>query len=155
MDTKPDYIVRFVAYAEKALFCYSKEYFAWEKLLTREIFVKITPELAKKSDKFDDANTRNPKLYGRDNMTDGTSYYARIDSDGTSYINVEVLPTVFEKFIITETRSNYTAQTVDVPKLLECWEALGFPLCIDTTKFNFYKGWAIGSDVGNGIPKNL
>ena len=62
---------------------------------------------------------------------------------------------IFEKFIITKTGSNYTAQTVDVPRLLECWEALGFPLCIDTTKFNFYKGWAIGSDVEAGIPKNL
>jgi hypothetical protein len=88
-------------------------------------------------------------------MTDGTSYYARTDSDGTSYTNVEVLPTVFKKFIITETGSNYIAQIVDVSRLLKCWEALGFPLCIDTTKFNFYEGWAIGSGVETGIPKNL
>jgi hypothetical protein len=123
-----DYIIKFVAYVEKALLSnYNKEYFAWEKLLKKEILVKITSELAEKSDKFDDTN----------------------------YIHVEIVPTVFEKFIITETGSNYEVQTVDVPRLLYCWEALGFPFYIDTTAFNFYKDWAIGSDMGTGIPKNL
>ena len=99
----------------------------WKKLLTKEVLIGITSELAKKSGKFDDTN----------------------------YCCVEVAPEIFEKFIITETGSNYTVQTVDVPRLLECWEAIGFPLCIDTTKFNFYKGWAIGFGVETGIPKNL
>jgi hypothetical protein len=98
-----------------------------ERLLTKKILIAITSELAKKSGKFND----------------------------TSYCSVLVAPEIFEKFIITETGLNYTVQTVDVLRLLYCWEALGFPLYIDTTAFNFYKGWAIGSDVGTGIPKNL
>ena len=123
-----DYIIRFVAYTEKVFFSdYNKEYFTWEKLLKKEILVKITSELAEKSEKFDDTN----------------------------YIRVEIVPTVFEKFIITETGLNYKSQIVDVPRLLYCWEALGFPFYIDTTAFNFYKSWAIGSDAGTGIPKNL
>jgi hypothetical protein len=98
-----------------------------ERLLTKEILIAITSELAKKSGKFND----------------------------TSYCSVLVAPEIFEKFIIPETGLNYKSQIVDVPRLLYCWEAIGFPLYIDTTAFNFYKGWAIGSDVGTGIPKNL
>jgi len=98
-----------------------------ERLLTKEILIAITSELAKKSGKFDD----------------------------TSYRSVLVAPEIFEKFILTETGSNYTVQTVDVLRLLEYWEAIGFSLYIDTTAFNFYKSWAIGFDAGTGIPKNL
>jgi hypothetical protein len=98
-----------------------------ERLLTKKILIAITSELAKKSGKFND----------------------------TSYCSVLVAPEIFEKFIVTETGLNYTVQTVDVLRLLYCWEELGFPLHIDTTGFSFYKGWAIGSDVGTGIPKNL
>jgi hypothetical protein len=94
-----------------------------ERLLTKEILIAITSELAKKSGKFND----------------------------TSYCSVLVAPEIFEKFIITETGLNYTVQIVDVLRLLYCWEELGFPLHIDTTGFSFYKGWAIGSDVGTGI----
>jgi hypothetical protein len=97
-----------------------------ERLLTKEILIAITSELAKKSGKFND----------------------------TSYCSVLVAPEIFEKFIVTETGLNYTVQVLDAPRLLYCWEALGFPFHIDTTAFNFYKGWAI-SDVGTGIPKNL
>ncbi|NCQ83983.1 MAG: hypothetical protein GPJ00_05455 [Microcystis aeruginosa W13-18] len=104
-----DYIIRFVAYPEKVFPCdYSKECFAVEKLLAKEIFVKITSELAK-------------KVYATKTCM----------IPGTSYINVEVLPTVFEKFIITETGSNYEVQTVDVLRLLEYWEALEFPSYIE------------------------
>jgi hypothetical protein len=99
-----------------------------ERLLTKEILIAITSELAKKSGKFNDT---------------------------FSYCSVLVAPEIFEKFIITETGLNYTVQTVDVLRLLYCWEALEFPFYIDITAFNFYKGWAIGSDVGTGIPKNL
>ena len=98
-----------------------------ERLLTKEILIAITSELAKKSGKFDD----------------------------TSYCSVLVAPEIFEKFIITKTELNYTVQIVDVPRLLYCWEALGFSFHIDTTTFNFYKSWVIDSDVGTGIPKNL
>ena len=105
-----DYIIRFVAYPEKVFPCnYNKECFAVEKLLAKEIFVKITSELAKKS------------VYATKTCM----------IPGTSYINVEVLPTVFEKFIITETGSNYEVQTVDVLRLLEYWEALEFPSYIE------------------------
>ena len=98
-----------------------------ERLLTKEILIAITSELAKKSGKFDD----------------------------TSYCSVLVAPEIFEKFILTETGLNYTVQVLDAPRLLYYWEAIGFPLHIDTTAFNFYKSWAINSDVGTGIPKNL
>jgi hypothetical protein len=101
-----------------------------ERLLTKEILIAITSELAKKSGKFDD----------------------------TSYCSVLVAPEIFEKFIITETGLNYTVQIVDVLRLLYCWEELGFPLHIDTTGFDFYKGWAI-FEAETGIPlldiKNL
>jgi hypothetical protein len=101
-----------------------------ERLLTKEILIAITSELAKKSGKFND----------------------------TSYCSVLVAPEIFEKFIITETGLNYTVQIVDVLRLLYCWEELGFPLHIDTTGFDFYKGWAI-FEAETGIPlldiKNL
>ena len=74
----------------------------WKNLLTKEVLIGITSELAEKSGEFDDTN----------------------------YCCVEVAPEIFEKFIITETGSNYTVQTVDAPKLLEHWEASGFPLYI-------------------------
>ena len=99
----------------------------YKELLVTNISLGVTTELAKKSGKFND----------------------------TSYCSVLVAPEIFEKFLITNTGSNYTVQTVDVLRLLECWEAIGFSLYIDTTAFNFYKGWAIGSDAGTGIPKNL
>ena len=75
----------------------------WKNLLTKEVVIGITSELAEKSGKFDDTN----------------------------YCCVEVAPEIFEKFIITETGLNYTVQTVDAPRLLEYWEVIGFPLCID------------------------
>jgi hypothetical protein len=121
-ELKFDYIVKFTAWNSL-----DSRNISQERLLTKEILIAITSELAKKSGKFDDTN----------------------------YCSVLVAPEIFEKFIITETGLNYTVQTVDVLRLLEHWEALGFPLHIDTTAFNFYKGWAIGSDVGTGIPKNL
>ena len=105
---------------------YGKEWLVWKKLITKEISVEINSELAEKSNKFDDTN----------------------------YIVVDISPTIFEKFIITKTGLNYTAQTIDVPRLLECWEALKFRYYIDTNTFNFYKGWATSFDV-DGIPKNL
>jgi len=116
--------IKFVAGTEANK--YMEEWATLKNLLTREVFIKITPELAKKSNRFDD----------------------------TSYIWVEVTPTIFEKFIITETGLNYTAQTVDVTRLLECWEALKFPLYINRDAFYLYKGWAMDPDV-DGIAKNL
>lgn len=83
----------------------------YQELLITDISVGITFELAEKSGKFDDTN----------------------------YCCVYIAPEIFEKFIITKTGSNYTVQTVDVPRLLEHWEVIGFPLQIDTTVFNFYK----------------
>jgi hypothetical protein len=121
-ELKFDYIVKFTAWNSL-----DSRNISQERLLTKEILIAITSELAKKSGKFND----------------------------TSYCSVLVAPEIFEKFLITNTGSNYTVQTVDVLRLLECWEALGFPFHIDTTAFNFYKGWAIGSDAGTGIPKNL
>ena len=73
---------------------------SYKKLLITDISVGITSELAEKSGKFDETN----------------------------YCCVYIAPEIFEKFIITNTESNYTVQTVDVPRLLECWEVLGFPL---------------------------
>jgi hypothetical protein len=75
----------------------------YKELLTTEISVGITSKLAEKSGKFDETN----------------------------YCCVYIAPEIFEKFIITKTGSNYTAQTVDVPRLLEYWEVLGFPFYID------------------------
>ena len=121
-ELKFDYIVKFTAWNSL-----DSRNISQERLLTKEILIAITSELAKKSGKFND----------------------------TSYCSVLVAPEIFEKFLITNTGSNYTVQTVDVLRLLECWEAIGFSLYIDTTAFNFYKGWAIGSDAGTGIPKNL
>jgi len=124
-ELKFDYIVRFIAWVFP-----DESDSVYKKLLTKEISIAITSELAKKSGKFND----------------------------TSYCSVLVAPEIFEKFIITETELNYTVQILDPLRLLYCWEALGFPLHIDTTGFTFYKGWAI-SDVGTGIPlldiKNL
>jgi len=82
-----------------------------ERLLTKEILIAITSELAKKSGKFND----------------------------TSYCSVLVAPEIFEKFILTETGLNYTVQVLDAPRLLYYWETIGFPLHIDTTAFNFYR----------------
>lgn len=98
MSTKPDYIVRFIAW----VFPDGSDS-VYKKLLVTDISVGITPELAEKSGKFDDTN----------------------------YCCVYIAPEIFEKFIITKTGLNHTAQTVDVLRLLEYWEALGFPLYID------------------------
>jgi|GEM_PF-6410363 hypothetical protein len=97
MNTKPDYIVRFIAW----VFPGGSD-LAYKELLITDISVGITPELAEKSGKFDDTN----------------------------YCCVYIASEIFEKFIITKTGSNYTAQTVDVPRLLEYWEVLGFPFYI-------------------------
>ena len=126
MNAKPDYIVRFIAW----VFPDGSDS-VYKELLITDISIGITFELAEKSGNLFSTNADVPSL------------------------NVYIAPEIFEKFIITETGLNHTAQTVDVLRLLECWEAIGFPLCIDTTKFNFYKGWAIGSGVETGIPKNL
>ena len=74
----------------------------YKELLITDISIGITSELAVKSGKFDETN----------------------------YCCVYIAPEIFEKFIITKTGSNYTAQTVDVPRLLEYWEVLGFPFYI-------------------------
>ena len=74
----------------------------YKELLITDISIGITSELAVKSGRF----------------------------DGTSYLSVYIAPEIFEKFIITKTGSNYKIQTIDVPRLLECWEASGFPLYI-------------------------
>ena len=87
----------------------------YKELLITDISIGITSELAEKSGKFDDTN----------------------------YCCVYIAPEIFEKFIIIKTGSNYTVQTVNVPRLLEYWEAIGFRFHIDTTAFNFYKGWTI------------
>ena len=74
----------------------------YKELLITDISIGITSELAVKSGKFDETN----------------------------YCCVYIAPEIFEKFIIAKTGSNYTAQTVDVPRLLEYWEVLGFPFYI-------------------------
>jgi cystathionine beta-lyase/cystathionine gamma-synthase len=126
MNAKPEYIVRFIARDFP-----DRSDSVYKELLVTDISVGITAELAEKSDNLFSTHAEVPSLH------------------------VYIAPEIFEKFLFTETGTNYTAQTVDVLKLLECWEELGFPLCIDTTKFNFYKGWAIGFDVKTGSPKNL
>lgn len=126
MNAKPDYIVRFIARDFP-----DRSDSVYKELLVTDISVGITAELAEESDNL-------------------FSNHAEVPS-----LRVYIAPEIFEKFLITETGTNYTAQTVDVLRLLECWVLLGFPLCIDTPDFNFYKGWAIGFDVKTGIPKNL
>jgi hypothetical protein len=125
-ELKFDYIVRFIAWGLS-----DESDSVYKKLLTNDISVGITSELAEESGNLFSTHADIPSL------------------------NVYIAPEIFEKFLITNTGSNYTVQTVDVLRLLECWEAIGFSLYIDTTAFNFYKGWAIGSDMGTGIPKNL
>ena len=139
MNAKPDYIVRFIAWVFP-----NESDSVYQELLITDISVGITFELAEKSGKFDDADMITPELQGKTGKV-----------NGTSYLSVYIAPEIFQKFIIANTGSNYTFQTVDVPRLLEYWEAIGFSLYIDTTAFNFYKSWAIGSGVGTGIPKNL
>lgn len=123
MSTKPDYIVRFIAW----VFPDGSDS-VYKELLITDISVGITSKLAKKSGNFDDADMITPELQGKTGKV-----------DGTSYLSVYIAPEIFEKFIITETGLNYTAQTVDVSRLLEYWEALKFPFYIDATVFNFYK----------------
>jgi hypothetical protein len=132
-ELKFDYIVRFIAWVfpDKSDSVYKKSNSVYKKLLTNDISVGITSELAEKSGNLFSTHADVPSL------------------------NVYIAPEIFQEFLITNTGSNYTVQTVDVLRLLECWEVIGFPLYVDTTAFNFYKGWAIGSDVGTGIPKNL
>ena len=126
MNAKPEYIIRFIARDLPDV-----RDSVYKELLVTEISVGITAELAEESDNLFSTHGEVPSL------------------------RVYIAPEIFEKFIFTETGTNYTAHTVDVVRLIECWEELGFPLCIDTPDFNFYKGWAIGFDVKAGIPKNL
>ena len=80
----------------------------YKELLITDISVGITAELAEKSGKFDDTN----------------------------YCCVYIAPEIFQKSIITKTGLNHTAQTVDVLRLLEDWEASGFSLYIDKMVFH-------------------
>lgn len=114
MNAKPDYIVRFIAWVFPG-----ESDSVYQELLITDISVGITFELAEKSGNLFSTHADVPSL------------------------NVYVAPEIFQKFIITETGSNYTVQAVDVPRLLGYWEVIGFPLYIDTTAFNFYKSWAI------------
>ena len=115
MNTKPDYIVRFIAWVFP-----DESDSAYKELLITDISIGITSELAEKSGKFDDTDMITPELQGKTGKV-----------DGTSYLSVYIAPEIFEKFLITNTGLNYTAQTVDVPRLLEYWEAIGFSLYID------------------------
>lgn len=100
-ELKFDYIVRFIVYFfPDGTYVFPDG--TYKELLITDISIGITPELAKKSGKFDDTN----------------------------YCCVCIAPEIFEKFIITKTGSNYKIQIIDVPKLLECWEVLGFPFYI-------------------------
>lgn len=126
MNAKPEYIVRFIAWDFPGV-----SDSVYKELLVTDISVGITAELAEESDNLFSTHAEVPSL------------------------SVYIAPEIFEKFLITETGTNYMAHTVDVLRLLECWEVLGFPLYIDTTKFDFYNGWAIGFGVKTGIPKNL
>ena len=102
MNAKPDYIVRFIAWVFP-----DRSDSVYQELLITDISIGITSELAEKS---------------------GNLFFTNADVPS---LNVYVAPEIFEKFIITKTGSNHTAQTVDVLRLLEYWEALGFPLYID------------------------
>lgn len=82
---------------------FDKSNLVYKELLITDISVGITSELAEKSGKFDDTN----------------------------YCCVYIAPEIFQKSIITKTGLNHTAQTVDVLRLLEDWEASGFSLYID------------------------
>jgi hypothetical protein len=70
----------------------------FKELLVKEICITITPELAEKSGKFDDTN----------------------------FIWVDILPQIFEKFVITHSNTDYTSQTIDIDKLLEYWKSVKF-----------------------------
>ena len=106
MNAKLDYVVRFIAWVFP-----DRSDSVYQELLITDISIGITSELAEKSGNLFSTNADVPSL------------------------NVYVAPEIFEKFIITETRLNYTVQTVDAPKLLEHWEASGFPLFIDKIAF--------------------
>ena len=101
-ELKFDYIVRFIAWVFPG-----RNDSVYKELLITNISVGITSELAEESGNLFSTYTDVPSL------------------------NVYIAPEIFEKFIITKTGSNYKIQTIDVPKLLECWEALGFPLYVD------------------------
>jgi len=77
---------------------YASEELVFKKLLVKEICITITPELAEKSGKFDDTN----------------------------FIWVDILPQIFEKFVITHSNTDYTSQTIDIDKLLEYWKSVKF-----------------------------
>jgi len=102
MNAKPDYIVRFIAWVFP-----NESDSVYQELLITDISVGITSELAEKSGNL-------------------FSNHADVPS-----LSVYIAPEIFQKFLIANTGSNYTVQTVDVPRLLECWEAIGFPLFID------------------------
>lgn len=106
MNAKPDYIVRFIAWVFP-----DRSDSVYKELLITNISVRITSELAEKS---------------------GNLFSTHAD---VSSLNVYIAPEIFEKFIITNTGSSYMDQTVDVPRLLECWEVLEFPLFIDKIAF--------------------
>jgi hypothetical protein len=108
-ELKPDYIVRFIAWVFPG-----ESDLVYKELLVTNISLGVTTELAKKI-KFDDADMITPELQGKTGKV-----------GGTSYLSVYIAPEIFQKFLITNTGSNYTVQTVDVPRLLEYWEALGF-----------------------------
>jgi hypothetical protein len=102
MNTKPDYIVRFIAWVFP-----DRSDSVYQELLATNVSIGITSELAVKSG----------NLFSR---------HADVPS-----ISVYIAPEIFQKFLITNTGLNHTAQTVDVPRLLEYWETIGFPLLID------------------------
>ena len=102
MDAKPDYIVRFIAWGLS-----DRSDSVYKKMRITNISVGITSELAEKSGNLFSTHADVPSL------------------------NVYVAPEIFEKFLVTNTGSNHTVQTVDVLRLLEHWEAIGFPLYID------------------------
>ena len=107
MNTKYDYIVRFIAWVFP-----NESDSVYQELLITDIPVGITSELAEKSGNL-------------------FSNHANVPS-----LNVYVAPEIFQKSIITKTGLNYTAQTVDVLRLLEDWEASGFSLYIDKMVFH-------------------
>ena len=115
MNAKPDYIVRFIAWVFPG-----ESDSVYQELLITDISVGIASELAEKSGKFDDTDMITPELQGKTGKV-----------DGISYLSVYIAPEIFQKFLVINTGSNYTVQTVDVPRLLEYWEAIGFSLYID------------------------
>ena len=101
-ELKPEYIVKFIAWGLP-----NGSDSVYKKIRITDISVGITYELAAKSGNLFSTHADVPSL------------------------NVYVAPEIFEKFLVTNTGSNHTVQTVDVLRLLEHWEVIGFPLYID------------------------